>query len=93
MKGIAEEEGLDNRTIRRKTAKQGKRVLKKDGVSPSWVEEDLGPGFVEPAGPMPVKELKSNVFEMVPPGWKLEESHKEWTPENLKRTIEWKESC
>ena len=38
MEGIAEEEGLDNETMARKTAKKKKRVLRKNGTSLSQLE-------------------------------------------------------
>ena len=71
MERIEEEEGLDNETMKKKTANKRKRVLRKDGVSLLQLEEDLGMGFVEPGVPRPFEEVKSNVFGKAPRSWKL----------------------
>ena len=45
IEGIQEEEGLDNERIGKKTAKKGKRILRKEETSLSQVEEELGMGL------------------------------------------------
>lgn len=49
-------------------------------------------GFVEPAVPRPFKEVKTNIFETVPLGWKLENSQKGWSQEKMRGTMEWEEN-
>ena len=44
---------------------------------------------MEPAVPRPFKELKTNVFEMAPLNWKLEDSQKGWSPEDKKGSMAW----
>ena len=67
MMGIEKEEGSDNETIARKMAKKGKRILKKDGVSLSQMEEEMEMGFVEPAVPRLFEKVKTNIFKTAPP--------------------------
>ena len=70
---IIEEEELGNKTIAKKTARKGKKVLRKDGTRLSQLEEELSLGFMELVVPRPFKEVKTNVFETAPLNWKLED--------------------
>ena len=63
MEGIIEEEGLNNETMAKKTAKKRKRILRKDRTSLSQLEEELGMEFVELAVPRTFEEVKTNVLE------------------------------
>ena len=74
MEGVEEEEGSDNKVMAKKTARKGKRVLKKNSTRLSQLEEEMELGFIEPAVPIPFKEVKENIFEPTPPGWSLEDS-------------------
>ena len=51
MEGIIEEEGLENETIAKKTARKGKKVLRKHRTSLLQLEKPLGIGFIKPAVP------------------------------------------
>ena len=53
MEGIIEEKGSDNKTMVHKTAKKGKRVLRRDETSLAQLEEELGMGFIASALPKP----------------------------------------
>lgn len=90
MEGITEEEGLENEMIEKKTAKKGKRVLRKDCITISQLEEELGMAFIEPALSRHFEKVKTNVFETAPSSWKLEDSHRAWSQEGMKGKIEWK---
>ena len=90
MEGIEEEEGSDNETMAKKTARKGKKILRKDGTSLLQLEEELGPRYMELAVPRPFEEVKTNVFEMASPGWKLEDSQKGWSQERKEESTEWR---
>lgn len=47
MEGIEEEEGSDNETMGKETAKKGKRVLSKHSMSLSQMEKEMGIRFIE----------------------------------------------
>ena len=74
MEEIKEEDGSNNETIAKKTARKGKKVLRKDRTSLSQMEEELRLGFMKPAVPRPFEEVKTNVFETALPNWKLDDS-------------------
>ena len=61
-----EEEGSENETMVKKTAKKGRRVLRKDGTSLTQLDEDLGVGFVEPAVKAQVRDLRYNSGNLYP---------------------------
>ena len=66
MKATGEEEGSDNETMARKTAKKWKKVLRQNGRSLSQLEEDLEMGFLELVVPRQFEEVKTSVFERAP---------------------------
>ena len=88
MEGIIEEEGSDDKTIAKKMAKKGRRVLRKDGTSLFQLEEELGMGFVELAILRCFEKVRINVYKTVPPSWKLEDFQKECSQEGMKGTME-----
>ena len=88
IEGIVEEEESYNEIMAKKTAKKGKRVLKKDGMSLSQLREELGLGFVKPAVLKPFEKVKVNVFGVAPPGWKLEDFQNGWSQEEKKKSME-----
>ena len=75
----------------KKMVRKGKRVLRKDKMSLSQLEEELGLSFVEPVVSRPFEKVKTNVFEKAPPGWKLKDSQKGWSQEEKKGSMEWEE--
>ena len=80
---------MDKETMARKTAKKGKRVLRKNGTSLSQVEEQMRIGFVEPAISRRFEEVKTNIFETALLSWKLDDFQKGWSQEGMKGTMEW----
>ena len=74
IEGIEKEGVLDNKAMMRKTAKEGKSILRKDRLSLSQLEEDLGLGFVVLAVLRPFGDIKTNDFETGSSSWKLKDS-------------------
>ena len=70
MEGIWEEEGSDNEVMLSKTLQKRKRILRKNGLNPSYLEEDLGVDYVKVAVLRPFEEVKATVFVTAPPDWK-----------------------
>ena len=63
----------------KKTAKKGKRVLRKNGTSVYQLKEEMGVGFIEPVVPRPFEVVTTKIFETALSNWKLEDSQKEWS--------------
>lgn len=51
--------------IVKQIVQKGKRVLKKDEVSLSQLQEDLGLGYIELVVTRLCKEVKTNIFETI----------------------------
>ena len=73
MEEITKEKRLNNEPIAKKTARKGKRVVRKDSTSLSQLEENLGMEGVELVVLRPFEEVKTNVFETTLPGWNLDD--------------------
>ena len=69
-------------------AARGSHSVCISAVTMSQLEEEIGMWFVEPAVPRPFKDINTNIFETVPPSWKLEDSQQGLIQEWIKRIME-----
>jgi len=76
----------ENETMRKKSAKKGKRKLTKIGVTLDSLQKEMEI-FEVAAATRKFDKVRSNLFATHPPSWKLEDSQRSWSQETIQQSI------